>query len=124
MLTYEDLFFKINDTYYFLFYFNLEWAKGFKLGKIFFKKYCIIFDQDGKTLGIYKQYKSNEKKGFNYQILIIIFCVFIIIGLFLYIKYLSPLRKRRIRANELEDQFSYESNDNKKELEKNKLIEE
>ena len=39
-------------------------------------------------------------------------------------KYLSPLRKRRIRANELEDQFSYEYNDNKKELEKNKLIEE
>jgi hypothetical protein len=41
----------------------------------------------------------------------------------LYIKYLSPLRKRRILANELEDQFSYESNDNKKELGKNKLIE-
>lgn len=44
--------------------------------------------------------------------------------MFLYIKYLSPLRKRRIKTNELEDQFSYESNDNKKELEKNKLIEE
>ena len=48
----------------------------------------------------------------------------IIIGLFLYIKYLSPLRKRRIRANELEDQFSYESkSDINKEFEKNKLIE-
>ena len=124
VLTYEDLFLKINDTYFFLFYFNLAWAKGFKLGKIFFKKYNIIFDQDGKTLGLYKQYKSIEKKGFNYQFLIIIFCVLIIIGLFLYIKYLGPLRKRRIRANELEDQFSYESNNNKKELGKNKLLEE
>ena len=124
VLTYEDLFLKINDTYFFLFYFIIAWAKGFKLGKIFFKKYNIIFDQDGKTLGLYKQYKSIEKKGFNYQFLIIIFCVLIIIGLFLYIKYLGPLRKRRIRANELEDQFSYESNNNKKELGKNKLLEE
>ena len=112
ILTYEDLFYKINEIYFFLFYFNLEWAKGFRLGKIFFKKYNIIFDQDGKTLGIYKQYKSIEKRGFNYQILIIIVCVLIIIVMFFYIKYLSPLRKRRIRANELEDQFSYESNDN------------
>lgn len=29
ILTYEDLFYKINETYFFLFYFNLEWAKGF-----------------------------------------------------------------------------------------------
>ena len=124
VLTYKDLFLKINDTYFFLFYFNLAWAKGFKLGKIFFQKYNIIFDQDGKTLGLYKQYKSIEKRGFNYQILIIIGCVLIIIVMFLYIKYLSPLRKRRIRANELEDQFSYESNNNKKELEKIKILEE
>ena len=87
ILTYEDLFYKINETYFFLFYFNLEWAKGFRLGKIFFKKYNIIFDQDGKTLGIYKQYKSIEKRGFNYQILIIIVCVLIIIVMFFYIKY-------------------------------------
>jgi hypothetical protein len=124
VLTYEDLFYKVNDIYFFVFYFTLAWAKSFKLGKVFFKKYNIIFNQDGKTIGIYKKMKFLEKNGFNYHILIIIFCVIIIIGLFLYIKYLSPLRKRRIRANELEDQFSYESkSDNNKEFEKNKLIE-
>ena len=124
ILTYEDLFYKVNDIYIFMFYFTLVWAKGFKLGKTFFKKYNVIFNQDEKTIAIYKNYKCFEKNGFNYHILIIIFCVIIIIGLFLYIKYLSPLRKRRIRANELEDQFSYESkSDINKEFEKNKLIE-
>ena len=119
VLSYEDLFYKINNINFFLLHFNLAWAKGFKLGKIFFKKYNVIFEQDGKTIGIYKNYKTIEKKSFNYQILIFIFCFLIIIGLLLY---LSPLRKRRILANELEDQFSYESNDNKKELGKNKFI--
>ena len=123
--TYEDLFVKnkYDDFYYFQIVFNSnglyhDWI----LGKPLFKKYQMVFDQDRKTYGFYVDNKFNEnnniEKNNNETSLKIswgIVCILIIISLgMLYAIHKLILRlPRKLKANELEENFSYELSNSK-----------
>ena len=115
-LTSEDLFTKIPDGKRILF--NVD----FILNSKFFKKYQLIFNSDSNLISYYvnpkdininrKEEKINNKdnKGIKMYIMIFLiilaFVVGIILGRVLCIKY-----NRKMRANESEDNFSYNTND-------------
>ena len=103
-LNFDDLFLKINNIFYFLIIF--ENSKNFILGNIFLQKNLLIFNQDKKQIGFY------IKKEKNYFILIqtfiIFLCVFVIIILLYFMKKIL-INKRKIKANELEENFEYSS---------------
>ena len=128
-LTYKDLFIvdKINNRYIFLI-FNKEHFSNYVLGINFLRKFQFVFNGDFKTIGYYKHnnyYNDNlENKNENKNeqrnkikktflvILIVIFSFLLILfGMFCQRKYFN--KNRKIRANELEENFSYESNNNK-----------
>ena len=105
-LDYKDLFFQNGDYYYFLVYFREKFNSGFELGAPFFKKYIITFNQDSKLIGFYKEIKS-KKYHFNSNWPLIA-CLFIIIIMLIYIILSRPIfKKKKKRANELEDEFEY-----------------
>ena len=127
-LTYEDLFIKDekNNKYIFLM-FTRDHLIGTKwvLGTPFLRKYQFVFNEDSKTIGYYRNNikgnnKDNNLKEINESknnkttliiILIVILAVsFTIIGMFIQRKFFN--KNRKIRANELEENFSYEGKNN------------
>ena len=139
-LTYKDLFIvdKKNNKYIFLMY-----AKGYSrywvLGTPFLRKYQFVFNNDLKTIGYYRQVyynggnsddellreenKSKTVKTVVVVILVIIFSFLLIfIGMIIQRKYFN--KNRKIRANELEENFSYESSKNKEANGMDKMIKE
>ena len=102
-LNYNDLFIKEDDKYYFIIaFFNYE-INYWILGRPFLKKFQIIFDQEKKLIGFYQ-------KEINFSILILILLGIVIIILILYIMKFALKKNKRIKANELLDDFDY-SND-------------
>lgn len=129
----EELFYKSNNNYFFKMIANFERYKAdFKLGRIFLKKYKIIFNSDSKIMYFYKN--NNERtndlaalKGKKQNIFLFSFSyifigiLFLLIGIYFGRKYC--FMKRKIHANELEDNnYIYQSKS--KGIKKNqKLIE-
>ena len=104
--TYEDLFMEYGNKYYFLIVFKSN-RNIWSFGNIFFKKYQITFDKEKKIFGLYKKY-HNTSFNFSPWLYICILGFFLIISLLLIIYLIRLLmKKRKIRANELEDQFEY-----------------
>ena len=127
-LTYKDLFKTIGDYNYFLILFNAD-INQWIFGHIFLKKYIMVFNGDKKTIGYYYESNNNDKNNNNNNsnsfiiyIFIIISIIFgiIIIGLVVYIFYFRPQKNRKIRPNELEENFDYTSSDIDKQI-NNKL---
>ena len=121
VLNYKDLFLKIGNYYYFLILFN-EDINEWILGHIFLNKYTMVFNPEKKTIGWY--YDSSIDANANLEVkksntTIIIFIIlsviflFVIIGLLVYIFYYRP-KYRKIRPNELEENFDYSPKDNEK----------
>ena len=127
ILTYKDLFIvdKKNKIYIFLI-FKKEYFMGWILGSIFLRKFQLIFDSDAKTIGYYKNVENNYDdidylKGINVRKLVKIILIFILIIIFSFLlvclgmiiqkKYFS--KNRKMRANELEENFIYEGKNNK-----------
>lgn len=118
---YKDLFKEKNDKLYFLVYFNLKNKfNRFTIGQMLIRKYIITFNYDTKMIGFYdkniKIETKNEKDGngstYNSKIIIIfIICliIFILIGFLLGKKIYDKARKKK--ANELIDDYDYESHD-------------
>ena len=124
---YKDLFKEKDDKIYFLVYFNLKdylISSRFTLGQILIKKYSLTFNYDTKLIGFYDTSKkveaSNDKEinGGNNNaskktgtviMLIISFVVFIGVGFLLGKKIYERTRKKK--ANELIDDYEYETND-------------
>jgi len=120
-LTAEDLFTIIPDGKRILFnvdfvYHSNKWI----LGKPFLKKYQLIFNSDSNSISYYIKEndldinrEESNKKGNGWKIFLIIFLVLIafavgiIFGRAMCIKY-----NRKLRANELEDNFSYTIDEN------------
>lgn len=122
-LNYKDLFIQIGQDIFFLVVFNKNNpTKSFLLGNIFLKKYFFSFENKSKKILFYKE---NEKKGpgetenikekvvlhwYNsstfvvvMSIMIVIFCVFgFYLGKRIY-------QRRKLKANELLDNFDYDS---------------
>ena len=95
-LTYEDLFANIGDKYLFLMTFG--GAQNLILGYPFLKKYQLIFNQDAKTIGFYKEIKKEDKTFISYYITIIILgiilLILLIVVIIFYIKKMKNIKKK------------------------------
>ena len=114
---YEDLFIKCpgNDKLYcFQIIFGREYSTWI-LGKPLFKKYNMVFDQEKKIVGFYKEIgeyeyeeKQTDKKSNSVPWIIVVILLICLFGLgFAFYKKL-PFIKRKKVANELDDDFVYE----------------
>ena len=130
--TNEELFQEINNIIYFSILKNIGKFNEdvWKLGKIFLKKYHFGFNQDTKMIKFYNkmdvnnQFKrgnkgnvnNNIKSKLNMNIIWIFVCVLcLIIGIYFGNKII--IRKKKMRANELQDEYEYKAenlNNNKK----------
>ena len=107
----KDLFLKANDKIYFLVFFS-NYFPNWILGEPFFRKFNMVFNQAKKIVGFYSDYNKIKK---NYDKIIIIFLLIFLIGcLLFFINKIYFKKNKKIRANELEDNFLYESKDYKK----------
>ncbi len=107
-LTYEDLFLKHENKYYFLVIFKHYKQRPWEFGKPFFKKYEAVFDKDTKTIGFYKIKYNKQINKTVLTLIFVIFCLIILLGISSYIIYrFIKNRPRKIRANELEEGFDY-----------------
>ena len=96
---------------------------GWKLGRLFFEKYPLVFSVDNKAIGYYKHDPNNliNKKGSKvilvFLVLLVILLLFILfIGIRKY-NVLKGLLPRKLKANELNDQYTYKSmEETKKEI--------
>ena len=117
----EELFYKFKGNYYFQIIFQTEHSKIWKFGKIFFKKYQIFFNPDQKIIGLYPYTKTpSSNLPFSWVMVFILFIV--IIGILIYVKMFLTYKKRKIRANELEEQFDYTPQINGNNVVKEKLL--
>ena len=89
-----------------------EWILGYP----FLKKYRFVFDPEKKIIGIPNRNFIIKTKNLNKnQIIIIFLSLIIIFMLLIFIKFCLILKNkinRKIRANELEENYEYLSNQN------------
>ena len=116
-LDYNDLFYIQNNILIFnLFFDENGFSHLLNVGKIFLKKYLLVFNYDQKSIGFYKTkeesgLKLENNKDFSNKVVklyIIGIMVLIILGLIiLFIKGFNKKTGRKIRKNELDDDFDY-----------------
>ena len=108
----EELFFRYNNKFYFGIIFDEYQMHGWKLGRLFFEKYPLVFSLDNKAIGYYKQIRDNKKRNsstiitFFLILLILMLLLLLIIGFKKY-TFLKSLIPRRLKANELDDEYIY-----------------
>ena len=110
----EELFIEVGRTLYFSIIFDEYQMYGWKLGNIFFEKYPLVFSLDNKAIGYYNQNLENMNKASNKTIYILIgLILLLLIILFIGFRRYNILKKlipRKLMANELLDDYSYNSN--------------
>ena len=126
----EDLFYKYDEKYFFKILFNsIPYKKEFNLGKLFIKKYQVIFNPESNYMSFYKKdkilnEKIEEKINIFYSIVfkfIFISIIFLIVGFYFGRKF-CILRKNKY-AKELEDMDNLISENRNNIIKKeNKLI--
>ena len=123
----QDLFIKnkYDDLYYFQIVFDSNGLyNDWILGKPLFKKYQMVFNQDRKTYGFYVQpfnklnknnniENNNKETSLKISWGIVFFLIIISLGLLYAIHKLIARLPRKLKANELEENFSYDSNNSK-----------
>ena len=118
-LTYKELFKEVNNQIIFLMFYNPWTPKNFLFGKKFLEKYHFIFRYDQKIIGFLNYNKTTydkntkdkrkeiiENKTRLYLIIIVFLLslfIIIIIGIVISRKRLD--KKRKKRANELDDEY-------------------
>ena len=118
----EELFFEYNNKLYFGVIFDEYQMHGWKLGRLFFEKYPLIFSVDNKAIGYYKPSVENERRNYNKIItfvLVLLICILLFLLFIGFRKYniLKSLIPRRLKANELKDDYFYSNvEENKKEI--------
>ena len=124
----EDLLKIENEYIYYKVLFNEKNSKTWYLGKPISLKYKFVFNPESKLIGFYRNYyqkepNNNIQDGNNLEIaikiiIIILLCMLLV---FLGIKIGKILygMKRKKRANELIDDYDYESHDNNKDQNNN-----
>ena len=128
-ITYKDCFKEVNNQILFLLFYDPWSPDVFKVGKNFMQKYQFIFKADQKNIGFMNRNKgsgddgnngnndNNEKKvednkNFDIKkiiiiIILLVLLIGIVIGIFVGKKIWDKNRKKR--ANELIDDYEYES---------------
>ena len=118
----EELFFEYNNKLYFGVIFDEYQMHGWKLGRLFFEKYPLIFSVDNKAIGYYKPSGENKRRNYNKIItfvLVLLICILLFLLFIGFRKYniLKSLIPRRLKANELKDDYFYSNvEENKKEI--------
>ena len=115
---YRDLFIVKNDILFFnIFFDENDFAHLANFGKIFFVKYLLVFNYDKKMIGFYT--KNTEENSFiseenlYIKIILIIFMILLAIVLVvILIKYLNKKSGRKIRKNELDEDYDYSIQNN------------
>ena len=123
----SELFFESNGYYYFLVIFDRYNYSNWILGKLFLKKYQLIFNPDSKMINYYIENNDVSNKNRDTQIknkdlviiiliiiIIISFIVGIIIGKFIY-------NNKRKKAKEMKEEYLIKKSDSDK-IEQNKII--
>ena len=115
----NDLFYEYDNKIYFMVIRKEEIKTHWQLGKIFLKKYPLMFDYDKKIVSfiklkkpwnikknIKKNQQSNNHDNINREYLIYIL---LILGIFIGILIGKRIwnKKNKLKANELEDQYKY-----------------
>jgi len=117
--SYKDLFIedKENNKYIFLIL-KREYFLDWVLGTIFLRKFQLVFDEDSRKIGFYRQFQenngdnnSNEKNNETITKTIVIIALIIIFSILLIIfgMFIQKIcfKDRKKRANELKDNFEY-----------------
>ena len=100
---YNDLFELHDDKYYFLVLMRKE-SDIWYLGKPFFKKYQLIFNQDNKVIGFYDYKKVIPSNNiFYFKLTVIIILILVVIYLIYYIMKKRFLTKKKNKAQELDN---------------------
>ena len=106
----KDLFYHYYDRYFFLISFKDSFY--IYLGKPFFKKFNLIFNQDSKQLAIYSYVEMTNNKRIqkiNVYIPVILIIIFVIlVCIFIYV--LHSYRLKKIRKNEIIENYDYTPN--------------
>ena len=105
----KELFIKDkNNNYIFLISFYDSHSGDLILGEIFLKKYKLMIEYNYKMIGFYTKIKDKSSLNIkDYLTLIVFIIMIIIIILLIYFLIKSHRNKRKIRANELEDNYEY-----------------
>ena len=124
--TADNLFIKDNndnDKYYFQIIFNTDGLfHNWVFGKPLFKKYQMVFDQDKKTYGFYLENNFNiintlpnniSNTSTKISWILVVFLLIVSLGLLYALHKLLPKIPRKLKANELEENFSYEASNTK-----------
>lgn len=120
--TYNDLFKKIGNRYYFLIIFERAISGYWRFGSPLYLKYSFVYNGDAKTIGFYQK-KNNEEKNNNnnnnwkielniIKIVVVIILLLILIASAIIISYYFGKKcnlKRKKHANELDDNYEYTS---------------
>ena len=114
-LTGEDLFREFNGYLLFMMVYKEFSYKYWTLGKIFLKKYNFYFDNDKKIVGCFDVVEPKKEEETNFIIKAfntIKWYLLIILGIIIGFLIGKKIREkaRKIRANELEDNYEYLSN--------------
>ena len=110
-LTNEDVFITYGDKIFFLIIRETEKNERWKLGKIFFKKYNIIFEQNSKTIGIYDDIYSKNKTAlivFEWVLVFLLTMVAVFLAYTLIKRYRLNNYKflmNKVKVDELEDNY-------------------
>ena len=109
ILTYKDLFIEENDKIYCLIVFRDYNYNTWFLGEPFIKKYKFSFEQDNRLIGFYKLIisENNNFNIFSFNFIFIIILIILCIGLTILLIRNIINKPRKLRANELEDNFEY-----------------
>ena len=128
-LGYDDLFLEKNDKIYFLVYFSYYMPFSWEVGLPFLRKYFFNYNYDTNLISFYnndfEKFNNTEKAEVNKGKIALIFILIILIsllGFYLGRKYILMRRIKKIRAEELENDFSKKviDEDNENEYEMNK----
>lgn len=121
-LDYNDVFVEYNNKIYFLIMFKEALNTLWRVGKILLKKYPLIFDYDQRTISFVhlkkfgklpdddtknKKTQKNNNIFLNYKIYIVFVLLIIAVVLGIFIGKALWQKKRKIRANELDDNCEY-----------------
>ena len=132
-LNYNDLFYEYSGKIYFLVIRKEDITNYWQIGKIFLKKYPLMFDYDKKIVSyvhlnkgwnpkkhnknpdkLLKDKTNNKNKNINKEYTIYIFLLIgIIIGIIIGRRIWN--KKKKLKANELEEQYTSFNKENKKE---------
>ena len=109
----KDLFYHYYDRYFFLLAFSD--SSFVYLGKPFFKKYNLIFNQDSRQISLYSSVSNNNKKITKLKnILPITLIILLIIFILLIARKLYVYKVRRLKTNEIIEDLDYNYQPEKK----------